>query len=131
VAGYNGYSKSNNAVVAEFDGRYPITKAVKIVANETGITQREAREILKEHFDSGEFHHTSKYYNCTNYYDTGAAIRCIDFARQLNLDLTDLFFRTCRAYGLPGEDDINDFFESDYNDSTIAEFIEDIKNEVW
>jgi hypothetical protein len=73
MSGYNGYSKSNNAVDAEIDGRYPMTHAKRIVAEECGITQKLASIILKACWD-GEYHHTSKHYNSTDYYNTELAI---------------------------------------------------------
>lgn len=77
MAGYNGYSKSNNAVEAEAAGRYPITKAAKIVAQKTGVTIKEARRVLKELGTGGEWHHSSKFFNAVDYYDTAAAINYI------------------------------------------------------
>lgn len=73
MAGYQGYSKSNNAVDAESDGRYPMTQAVKVVRAATGVTIKEARAMLKE-IGTCEWHHTSAKYNATDYYDTEAAI---------------------------------------------------------
>lgn len=73
MAGYAGYSKSNNAIAAENGGRYPMTRAKKIVSEALGITQAEARRRLEEQGPS-EYHHTSKKYNVTNYYDTEECI---------------------------------------------------------
>jgi len=36
MAGYNGYSKSNNAIAAEEEGRFPLTAATKIVSEACG-----------------------------------------------------------------------------------------------
>ncbi len=69
MAGYNGYSKSNNAVYAEYNGQYPATKAVQIVAEVTGLKKALVRKIIKS-IETNEYHHTSKYYNTTYYYDT-------------------------------------------------------------
>lgn len=60
MAGYNGFSKSNNAVEAENNGRFPLTKIRQL----TGLTSDFIREV-----DTDEYHHTSKFYNVTNYYD--------------------------------------------------------------
>ena len=76
MAGYNGYSKSNNAVDAESEGRYPLTQAARIVARETGITVKEARSIL-ESIGTSEYHHSSKFFNAVDYYDTEEPIRFI------------------------------------------------------
>lgn len=68
MAGYNGYSKSNNAVYAEGEGKLPLTRAVAELARMSGITQDKARHILKNE-NPCEWHHTSKHYNTTFYYD--------------------------------------------------------------
>lgn len=73
MAGYQGYSKSNNAVMAEEEGKFPLTKAIKELAKEAGITQKKARAILKE-LGPTEWHHTSKMYNRTDYYCTKSAL---------------------------------------------------------
>lgn len=86
MSGYDGYSKSNNAVYAEEAGRYPITKASRIVANETGLTVKEARRILEEHGNHGEYHHSSKFYNCVNYYDTVEVIAVVNIMKETNMD---------------------------------------------
>ena len=74
MAGYNGYSKSNNAISAEEDGRFPMSAAAKIVSEATGLKRTEAK-VLLEKLHGGEYHHTSKMYNRTKYYDTAEAIR--------------------------------------------------------
>ncbi len=76
MAGYDGYSKSNNAVDAEDEGRYPVTKAARIVAKATRVTIREARRVLTE-LGTTEFHHSSKFYNTVKYYNTKRAIDMI------------------------------------------------------
>jgi hypothetical protein len=82
MAGYAGYSRSNNAIAAENEGRYPMTKGKKIVANSLGVTQAEARRRLEEQGPC-EYHHTSKYYKATNYYDVAVLIAD---ARGIDLD---------------------------------------------
>ena len=59
MAGYSGYSKSNNALDAEADGLFPASK-LKL----KGVTAVKVREF----FEPWEWHHTSKNYNRTNYY---------------------------------------------------------------
>ncbi len=76
MAGYNGFSKSNSAVEAEDEGRYPLTKASRIIARATGITIKEARVILEE-IGTSEYHHSSKFFNCIDYYDTTEPIQVI------------------------------------------------------
>jgi len=73
MAGYAGYSKSNNALSAEADGRYPLTQAVRVLAKEAKITQAQARIILEKR-GTNEWHHTSSRYNCTEYYDVNSVL---------------------------------------------------------
>lgn len=68
MSGYCGWRKSNNAVIAEYNERYPITKASKVLAKKLNWSQVKARQFL-ENQGTGEYHHTSKYYNETLYYD--------------------------------------------------------------
>lgn len=68
MAGYNGYSKSNNAIDAESNERYPLTKATKILAKKLNWTQQKARDFLKKN-GTNEWHHTSKFFNIVDYYD--------------------------------------------------------------
>ena len=68
MSGYCGWSKSNNAVNAEYNERYPITQASKVLAKKLNWSQVKARQFL-ENQGTGEYHHTSKYYNETLYYD--------------------------------------------------------------
>lgn len=67
MVGYSGYSKSNNAIEAESEGRYPLSRATKELAKLARITQDKARGVLLE-LGSSEYHHTSKIYNLTAYY---------------------------------------------------------------
>lgn len=60
-AGYYGYSKSNNAKSAEEEGRFPasvISKKLKIPT-----------DLIRKYVHTREWHHTSKTYNKTPYYD--------------------------------------------------------------
>lgn len=61
MAGYNGYSKSNNAVAAEEEGLFPAT----IAAKKLGVSAAAIKEILHP----CEWHHTSSWFNRTNYYN--------------------------------------------------------------
>jgi hypothetical protein len=85
MAGYNGYSKSNNAVHAENEGRYPLTIAAKILSSYFGVSQKKVKEFLKEKGTS-EYHHTSKFYNVTYYYDVNEIIE----AQEKNDKLTKI-----------------------------------------
>lgn len=86
MAGYNGWSKSNNAVAAENDGRYPLSIGKKIIADKIGISQKAASYILS-FFNGGEWHHTSKFYNATDYYDVRACLVCCRLFRHFGFDL--------------------------------------------
>jgi len=99
MAGYNGYSKSNNAIDAEDCGRFPMTQAKTIVAKRAELTIKEARGILKK-IGTAEYHHTSKFYNTTNYYDTSIAVNIIKLSRLLELPINDSFIGAFFAYGL-------------------------------
>ena len=59
--GYHGWSKSNNAVSAEDEGRFPATVAAKKLGVKAGA--------IKLYIPTGEWHHTSNHYNKTYYYD--------------------------------------------------------------
>ena len=73
MSGYYGYSKSNNAINAEEENKYPITIATKVLAKKAHITQKKARSILDE-IGSCEWHHTGKFYKRTNYYSVEQAL---------------------------------------------------------
>ncbi|QJC21992.1 hypothetical protein [Arcanobacterium buesumense] len=71
MAGYNGYSKSNNAIAAEEAGLVTLSKITKTWLTENGI--EESVKFVKYLIKLGiivadEWHHTSKFYNQTNYY---------------------------------------------------------------
>ena len=61
MAGYNGFSKSNNAVEAEAAGRKPASALAKALGCKTGAV----RDLLGR----SEWHHSSSYYNEVDYYD--------------------------------------------------------------
>lgn len=61
MAGYDGFSKSNNAISAEFNGKFPISIVAKKAKVPTGF--------VRMHFSPCEWHHTSKWYNTVDYYD--------------------------------------------------------------
>ena len=73
MTGYCGFSKSNNAIAAEKDGRFPLTAAVPMLARGLKITKAAARKILKES-SACEWHHSSKYYNVIKYYDVSGML---------------------------------------------------------
>lgn len=82
MAGYAGYSKSNNALQAEANGLLPLSKitgapkwSIKIAANLIGAE---------------EWHHTSKMYNRTDYYNVEKIVSCAkDLAKRYGKDAAD------------------------------------------
>lgn len=81
MAGYNGYSMSNNAVVAYESGEKPLSKWTKPEILETIFDNCEiseekadllrkmtAKELKDAFLKQSSWHHTSKFYNCTNFY---------------------------------------------------------------
>ncbi|EJB8440121.1 hypothetical protein MW344_004778 [Vibrio parahaemolyticus] len=78
--GYDGYSKSINAIEAEEIGKYPLTEIKKRTKLQP--------ETIKEFFIPSEWHHTSKQYNKTDYYDlseieAGINDEVLEFDKQL------------------------------------------------
>lgn len=63
MAGYCGYSKSNNALDAEAQGKMTASALARKIGG--GATAAGVAEVL----EPCEWHHTSKHYNRTNYYD--------------------------------------------------------------
>lgn len=61
MAGYCGYSRSNNAVHAESEGRFPASIGDKLLRLRSGA--------IKAVMTSAEWHHSSKAFNCVDYYD--------------------------------------------------------------
>lgn len=76
MAGYCGYSKSNNALIAESEGKFPLTFAAKRIAKELKLRERDVREAIRLHYC--EWHHTSCRYNKTYYYDVADIIQKIN-----------------------------------------------------
>ena len=68
--GYVGFSRSVRAAQAEGEGLYPASVAAKLL----GVSAAAIREFLC----SDEWHHTSKYYNATDYYDVGFLLDYMD-----------------------------------------------------
>ena len=61
MSGYQGFSKSNNAIKAESLFRFPASVLAKKLKVKTGA--------IKALMEPCEWHHTSKHYNPTDYYD--------------------------------------------------------------
>lgn len=81
MAGYNGYSMSNNAVAAYASGEKPLTKWTKSVILEeieenTNISEEKfatlgkmtSKELKDAFLFASSWHHTSKFYNCTDFF---------------------------------------------------------------
>lgn len=60
MSGYNGFSKSNNAIDAETNGRFPASECARRLCVPVEFIRAQG---------TSEWHHTSKHYNCTEYYD--------------------------------------------------------------
>jgi len=74
MPGYqDDFSKSNNAVAAEASGRFPAT----VLARRLGVEPGAIRALLRP----CEWHHTSKMFNCTDYFDESEAVEMIDELR--------------------------------------------------
>lgn len=80
--GYSGYSMSNNAVAAYENGHKPISKFTKEDADELSDlfaekwSVKEIKDLVKNYGEVG-YHHTSKFYNTTNFYSIAQAFRNI------------------------------------------------------
>ena len=61
MAGYQGFSKSNNAVEAEAENRFPASVLARKLKVKTGA--------IKALMATSEWHHSSKHYNQVDYYD--------------------------------------------------------------
>jgi hypothetical protein len=74
MSGYRqDFSRSNNAHQAELDGRLPATKVAKALRLPVKFIQSNCAFAC-----GGEYHHTSKFFNATLYYDTAEIQRWIN-----------------------------------------------------
>jgi hypothetical protein len=74
MSGYSDdFSKSNNAINAENEGRYPASVLAKKIGVKTGA--------IKALVPTTEWHHSSKFYNSVDYYEEEKAIEMIDELR--------------------------------------------------
>lgn len=72
MAGYDGYSMSNNARDAYERGLVPASKITKALLEKHNIKESVGfiKWMIKEgHLVADEWHHSSKHYNRTNFYD--------------------------------------------------------------
>ena len=63
MAGYSDFSKSNNAIEAEHNGAFPATVVARMLRVPTDAVRASG---------TGEWHHTSGWFNVTDYYDLEA-----------------------------------------------------------
>ncbi|MCD7824911.1 MAG: hypothetical protein LUH14_02960 [Clostridiaceae bacterium] len=75
MAGYNGVSMSNNARAAYADGEKPFSKWSKTAMMEAlaevsnlDFSVLTKKEIFENLFRCSSWHHTGKFYNCTDFY---------------------------------------------------------------
>ena len=77
MAGYQGWSKSNNAIAAEADGMVTKGKITKTWLTDNGISEKVGFIkwlISVNYIQPTEWHHTSKFFNQTDYF-SGEGIR--------------------------------------------------------
>lgn len=70
MSGYDGYSKSNNAIRAEDEGKMTATSLAKVL--------RCSSAAVKAILSPTEWHHTSNRYNRTNYYHEPVLLYLVD-----------------------------------------------------
>jgi hypothetical protein len=69
MAGYDNYSKSNNALIAEAEGEMNATNFAKYLRNNYSFLKGcAAGDIKAANIQPSSWHHTSCKYNATNYY---------------------------------------------------------------
>lgn len=73
MAGYNGYSMSNNAVAAYDSGLVPFSKLPAQI-KKIGVAN------LKQFIKPSEWHHTSARYNCTYFYNPAEVLATFGIA---------------------------------------------------
>lgn len=79
MAGYDDFSKSNNAIEAENNGRFPAS----VIAKKIGVKTAAIKALMIP----SEWHHTSSYYNKTSYYSLEEAVEKLDELKKwVNLD---------------------------------------------
>lgn len=88
MSGYNGYSKSNNAIAAEAKGLLPASVIAKQIGH--GATAAGVKAVLTPL----ERHHTSKMYNCTDYYDLDAEL---NEANEKGQDLIEMIITASKS----------------------------------
>lgn len=74
MSGYFEYSKSINAIMAECNGKFPASVLARKLKIKVGA--------IKALLTPVEWHHTSKYFNATDYYDEQTALEILDQLKQ-------------------------------------------------
>ena len=70
MSGYYFFSKSNNAIYAEENGRFSASR----LARRIGVKSKAIKALM----EPCEWHHTSKHFNETDYYDETEALEMIE-----------------------------------------------------
>ena len=136
MAGYYLYSKSNNAVNAEVDERYPLTKASGVLSDKLGWTRAKAKDFLLKHGTS-EYHHTSKFYNKTDYYDVSdlwiadhdEEIKAFEYIPKQKSDSVKLF-KCWNIHSEPRQWDWKITNRDGNNTYAIADIFEEVKSTI-
>ena len=92
MSGYVGFSRSVNAANAMDAGRMPATHAAK----GTGLPVGFIRDCCGW-ATGGEWHHTSKFYNCVDFYDCTALKNWRDAVKDADGDCVEGRDETCAA----------------------------------
>lgn len=120
MAGYYGYSMSNNAVQAYADGEKPLSKWTKkeilqrvaeVYGNELAeaVTSWTVKSLKRVFLEKTSWHHTSKFYNQTDFYS---------FNEGLEVSADEVFYNFSRnsrnipAYALKFFQTTNEFYKN-------------------
>lgn len=96
MAGYRGYSMSNNAVSAYADGEKPLSKwsksdVISAIADELGVNESdiELKYPYRYYLKKTSWHHTSSKYNKTDFYSVSFDDRDIILTDSAEIDRID------------------------------------------
>lgn len=103
--GYHGFSKSNNAIYAEDEGKFPASVAAKKLGVKTGA--------VKHLMTPSEWHHTGKMYNKTDYYDVANLLAYQEGGRKAleesldkaEIDEVENLYKQLKEYKEPAKDE--------------------------
>ena len=132
--GYAGYSMSNNAVDAYENGHKPLSKFDKADADAlselTGQKWKlqEVKQLVQDYGSVG-YHHTSKFYNKTNFYSIAQALRYIAD------DDPDYFRKLLPQPAEKNKQELDKFLEyvkeNDKINNQIMDDIQKLRDEKW